>query len=209
MSTINAMENKIKSDINRSDLTSQISTAINRAIRYYYNSDNFYFNETTATFDTVSGQKIYENTDSGTGITDIAEILMVKIAINASTLIELTPRTFQYLEQLDVNSNPGQPFDYAYYNQNFYIYPIPDAAYTVTVYYNKEYSDLSGNNSNDFTTDAEDLIEARARWLLYMHVIRDSEAAAMSKAEEKDALQALRISTARKTSTGKVRPIKF
>ncbi len=204
MTTFTDMVGNIADDIQRPDLTTQIGRFLNRSIRYYYNSDIFYFNETTGTFSTVASQKIY--TQANTDLTDIAGILMVKIAINSSTNIELTPRTLQYIEQINVNASPGQPSDYAYYNQSFYIYPIPDAAYTVTVYYYKEYTDISGTQSNDFTTDAEDLIEARTRWQLYSHVIRNSEAAQAAKQEELDALSALRISTGRKISTGLARP---
>ncbi len=207
MSTFADMVSKIADDMKREDLTTNIGVAVNRAISHYAGQDPFYFNEATGTFSTVASQKIYTSTD--TNITDIASILMVKIAINASTLIELTPRTFQYIEQLDVNSNPGQPFDYAYYNESFYIYPIPDAVYTVTVYYYKDYPELEGAQSNDFTNFAEDLIEARARWNLYSATIQDVEAAKLAKDQEMDALQALRYSSARKMSTGKVRPIQF
>ena len=207
MSTFEGMGVNIATDINRIDLISKIEDNINRAIRYYYNSDDFYFNEGTGTFSTVADQQIY--TSSNTNITDIASILQVKIEINTSTNMVLTPRTFQYIQEVNVNQTTGQPFDYAYYNQAFYIYPVPDNAYTITVYYNKSYADLSGSDSNAFTTDAEDLIEARVRWMMYSHVIRNPEAAQTAKAEEMDALQALRISSGRKMSTGLVRPIRF
>lgn len=207
MSTFDDMVNKIASDMQRSDLKTQIGTAINRAIRYYYDKDPFYFNEATATFTTTQGQKIY--TPSDTNITDIAKILQVEIEINPSTNISLTPRTFQYIQDVNINNTQGQPFDYAYYNESFYIYPVPDNTYTITVFYNNEFQELSGAESNAFTTDAEDLIEARARWSLYKAVIRNKDAALDAKEQETDALQAIRTATARRVSTGKVRPIKF
>lgn len=207
MTTFNSMVAKIADDMQRGDLTTQIGREINRAIRYYYNLDPFYFNEATGTFTTVQGQQIYTSTN--TGITDISALLWVKIAINSSWQKELNPRTFQYIQEYNINATQGQPFDYAYYNESFYLYPVPNDAYTVTVYYNKTFADLSGEQENAFTTQAEDLIEARVRWALYMHAIQNPEAAKMAKEEEMDALQALRIATADIASTGFVRPIKF
>lgn len=208
MATFGELVSNISGDMNRTDLDESIERYINRSIKYYSRQDPFYFNEATGTFSTVASQFIY--TEDDTQLTDIDKILMVKIEINTSTNIELTPRTFQYVQRINVNNSPGQPFDYAYYNNSFYIYPVADQAYTVTVYYNKSYAELSNDSdSNDFTTEAEDLIEARTRWYLYSQVIRNQEGAQNAKQEELDAVSNLRTATLRKTGSGKIHSTQF
>jgi len=42
MTTFSQMVSNIASDIKRNDLETQIGTAINRSIRYYYNTNPFF-----------------------------------------------------------------------------------------------------------------------------------------------------------------------
>lgn len=202
MSTFADMTSRIADDINRSDLTTQIGLAINRAIDFYAKKYRFWFNEATATFNTVASQVNYTSTD--TSITRIREIDFVKITINSSNTYELRPVTYMELQRDYSNTTiTGQPMEYAYYKENFYLYDPPDAAYTITVSYVKDYADLSGSQDNDFTTNAEDLIEARASWWVYTRLVKDYDAAAIAKQEEKEALESLIKETNRVKATGR------
>ena len=206
MSTFNTMVSRIADDINRSDIDTQIGLAINRAIAFYANKSRFWFNETTGTFSTVANQLIYT---SSVIPTDIAKIDYVQITLSSTNLYQLTPRLYNWVQDMNTGLITGQPTDYAYYSQQFYIYPIPTAIYTITVSYVKKYSTLSGTQTNDFTTYAEDLIEARAEAWIYQRILKDFENATASKAEEKEALQALQTETTRIISTGKTFPTVF
>jgi hypothetical protein len=192
----------------RSDINTQIDLAINRAITYYSRKERFWFNETTATFNTVANQFNY--TSSDTGISNMLYRDLVKITINSTTIIELVERTYKDVQIRNVGNVAGTPEDYAYYKQNWYIYPIPNAVYTITVSYVKSYAALSADgDSNDFTDNAEDLIEARALWWLYSRLLRNKEKADEAKADELEALTALQDQTNRLIRTGKVTPTDF
>lgn len=205
MSTLAQMRSRIADDLDRSDLSSQIDKAINRAIKYYQGR-RFWFNETTGTFTTVADQRTYGSAD---GLpSDIVEIDFLKIALT-SLDDPITPRTYSWIENIDLGNNlTGEPTDYALYQEKVYLYPIPDATYTITVSYQQSYSELSSDSdTNDWTTEAEDLIEARARWWLYTRVIQDREMAADAKAEEREALKMLVQRTEKMLMKGTLTPM--
>lgn len=202
MSTLSDLRTNIADDINRSDLSTQIDKAINRAIRFY-RRDRFWFQETSGTFATVASQQAYSTAD---GIpSDIAEIDYVKITYQSNWIVELDPVTLQEVQNLNIGNYTGKPEKYAFYQQKFYLWPIPDAAYTVTVFYTKNYSDLSsGSDSNDYTNYAQELIENRARWWLNMRIIKDMEGAKGDKEMEIESLNALRAESERYISSGQI-----
>lgn len=205
MSTLAQMRSRIADDLNRTDLNSQIDKAINRAIRYYANGYRFWFNETTATFVTVANQFNYS-----TGPSDLAEIDYVKIALSANNNLPITPRTYNYIQTITPGNLTGTPTDYAYYKENFWLYPIPNQVWTITVSYTKFYAEMTADaNTNDFTEEAEDLIESRAEWWLYSRVIKDYDAAQVAKQAEESAFIALTNETTRLTKSGRVVPTQF
>lgn len=207
MSTFSQMRSKIADDLNRSDLTTQINRAINRAINHY-KKQRFWFNESTDTFSTVVDQESYGSADGVA--TDIVEIDEAKITISSSVKPTLTKQTFQYIQEMNYGNFSSQPTDYAIFQNKIWLYPIPNQVWTITLYYQKSYSDLSADaDENDFTTYAEDLIEARATWWLYKTVIRDKDAADDYKQVELDALTSLQAHTIKLKSSNKLRPTEF
>lgn len=208
MSTLIEMRQRIADDLNRSDLNSQINKAINRAIEHYAKQFRFWFNEKTATFSTIASQFNYS---SANGIpTDMREIDYVKIALSATNNVPLVSRTYDYIQTANVGNLTGTPSDYAYYKENFWLYPVPNAAYVITVSYAKSYPVMTADaDTNDFTEEAEDLIESRAEFWLYKRVIKDYDAAQVAKAEELEALTALLTETKRITASKRIRPSSF
>ena len=206
MSTFLQMRTKIADYLDRSDLTDQIKDAINRAIEYY-EKERFWFNEKVGTFATVANTKNYGS--AGGVPTDIAEIDYVEVTQSGKEY-ELKPRTFDYIKQRQGYDPTGLPTDYAFYQENFYLNPVPNGIYTITISYQQKYTALSADaDTNDFTTDAEDLIEARSRWWLYKNVIKDREEADLAKQDELDALNSLREKTRKLIATGYVKPTCF
>lgn len=198
MSTFAQMRAVIADDLNRSDMTTQINRAINRAI-HYYTKERFWFNEKTSTFSTTNTVKNY---DSSTIPTDIAQIDYMEIVVSGSDL-ELTPITYTEIESMDVNHQTGIPSKYAWYKENIYLFPIPNNTYTVNISYQQTYADLSADSdTNDWTTSAEDLIEARACWWIYARVLKDQDQANSYKALEIDALESLREQTTKLIDVG-------
>jgi hypothetical protein len=207
MSTLAQMRSRIADDINRNDINTQIDKAINRAIRFYYNSERFWFNETVTTFSTIANQNDYGSSD---GIpSTLLEIDYLKL-INSGKEFELDERTYQYIQSINGGNYAGQPTDYAYYQGKIYLYPTPNQIWTISLSYRKSYAELSSDSdTNDFTTYAEDLIEARASWWVYKRILKDYEAAKDSKNEELEALTALSNATYALTATGQITPTDF
>lgn len=206
MSTLSEMRARIADDLDRSDLSTQIDKAINRAIRHYAYK-TFWFTQTTGTFVTVANKKSYGISD---GLpSDIKEIDYAKIRIN-DTDYELTKRTYAYIEQVDPSIYTGDPDDYAWYAEKMHLYPVPDSSYNVTVSYSRSYTEMTSDAAtNDFTTEAEELIESRVRWWIYSRVIKDYEAANIAKANENEARLVLEAETERLTTSQRLKPINF
>lgn len=192
MATLGDLQDRIADDLNRTDLSTQILKAINRAIAYYA-KEPFWFTETTTTFTTSDGATYYTNSSPAAFPTDISRIQYAEIADGSGNTYELEAWPIERVRMTNVNASEGDPVAYGWWQNYFYTYPIANAARNVTVYYTKTYATLTGTgSSNDFTNNAEDLIEARARWWLYTRVVMDTEQAQLAKLEEVDALKALR-----------------
>lgn len=202
------MKDAIANYLSRSDLSSEIGDAINRAIDHY-EPVRFWFNEGTGTFSTVASQQSYTSTD--TSITDIAKIDAIQCTVNGSKYT-LTPRTYNWI--IDVNTSSttttGQPCDWAFYGEKIWFYPTPDTAYTITLSYQNSYADLSADDDyNDFTTYAEDLIEARVMWFIKSMILKDMDGAVLAKQAENDALSSLMKRTNQMLSSKTLRASSF
>ena len=204
MATLADLRARIQDDIDDPNLTSQIDVAIKRAINYYQ-TQRFWFNAKTSTFVTVSGTAEYSSTEGFPS--DIIHIDKVKSTISSNDFYIPRISYEEYLETDTGNIN-GQPDVYAIYKESMFIFPTPDASYTVSLSYHHSYDELaSDGDSNDFTNNAQDLIEARAEWFLYSRIIKDTEMAQLAKAEEFDVLGELRARTDKYIATSTVRPM--
>ncbi len=194
----------------RSDLNTEIDRAINRAIAYYAQK-RFWFNETTGTLSTVASQQSYSTSD---GLpSDISEIDVVSLTTDSSNTYTLNPRTFQYIKDVNTSgtSNTGHPADWSWYASKLWFYPTPDAVYTVTISYKKDYPTAlsADSDTNDFTDNAQDLIEQRAAWWVSAVMIRDFDSARAFKETEMDEYRRHQRKTDQLTTTGRIRPTQF
>lgn len=207
MATFEDMRARIADDLNRTDLTTQIQKAINRAIEFY-EKERFWFNENVWSFSTSSGTE--QVAFSGANTTDLKEIDKVTLTRSATDIYPLEQITYQRLRDIATSGSSntsGPPSDFALFKNTWFFYPLPDQNYVVHVYGQKAYATLSASSdTNDFTTEAEDLIEARARWWLYSNILKEPQNAAVAKAAEVEALNALREKTTKLISTGTIQP---
>ena len=207
MATFEEMQNRIADDLNRTDLTTQIKKAINRAVEFY-EKERFWFNESVWSFSASNG--VEEVSFSSALTTDVFERDAVTLTRSATDIYPLDEITFQELRRIatsGTSNSQGPPSRYATFNNRWFFYPVPDSNYVLHVYGQKGYATLSASgDTNDFTTDAEDLIEARARWWLYARVLKDMPNATVAKTEEIEALQSLRSKSTSRISTGRVKP---
>lgn len=210
MSTLATMRATIADKINRTDLNTQIDLEINRAIEHYYNSERFFFNETSGSFSTVASQEAYTASDAAF-IGTIREVDYVKLVVTSTNHQPLELRTFQDLQRINQGRATGQPSNYAWYQNGFYLYLIPNAVWTVTVFYTKTYTDLVlAADTNDYTVYAEDLIEAHAMAAMYNDYLKQYEEGSKAKEKEGMALLALRSRTsAADISTNQIQPTAF
>src|SRR3990167_9795750 len=131
MTTLASLKSVLADDLNRSDLSTQIGTAIESAIDHY-RTTRFFFNETRgSTFATVASQSRYTSSDDA----DIPLWFQLdKVFVNDGTrereLSIYEPAEMEYL--LGETSPPENvPYAYAYYDRSFWLYPVPGAVYTV------------------------------------------------------------------------------
>lgn len=209
MALLSALKAEIADDIARSDLSSQIGNAILASIEEY-EGERFWFNETRAyTFATVAATSDYTLTPSAT-IADFIKVDWVQILVGGRpiNLDRGDPTVIDW--RIAAQANSGQPYEYAFYDQKFRLWPVPNAIYTVRVAGHYKLVTLTADSqTNAWTTEAYELIRAAAKVRLYALVIKNAEQAAVEDQAKQRALAVLRSKTTDKIGTGIIRPTQF
>lgn len=216
MATLADMKARIASEIARSDLTTQIASAITSAIAEYQ-KERFRFSEhgtsNPISFNTVIGQASYAAAAN-------ADIPLMK-HIDFMTYTQGSA-TFEIMRRSTVdvvlaNQNGqinGPPDEYAYEGNAITLYPIPDAVYPVNIFGFYEYPApaLDAELNNAWMNEAERLIRCRAKYELATHVTRNATmAAAMSPdtGETRRAFKSLKAEMNNIKSVGRVQAMRF
>lgn len=163
------MQTRIANELVRSDIGTEIQDAIKNAIAFYA-SYRFDFNEGRATRYTTSGTQYYSLPE------DFIELDKVMILVQNNYTYPLEPRSYDWLLEHQSNTEwSNRPSDYAIFNDQLVVYPIPDDSYQLTLVYQKELSDLSASaDTNAFMEikRGEELIRTHAKIDLMENVIR-------------------------------------
>lgn len=189
MATYLDMRTRIADELNRTDLTAQISKAVLSAIAKH-ERQRFYFNQKTATFATVADQEYY----AAAAHADIPTLVTIMAATvtNSGVKSPLRVVPFDAIDDEQDGSIKGAPTVLAYFAQQVRLYPIPDAAYTVTMAYHYRLTTLSADaDTNAWTNDAEELIRRAAKRIIHTDIERDLEAATVAAQAEAEALDTL------------------
>lgn len=204
MATLGTMKARIADELARADLTSQIALAITSAIAFY-DTRRFWFNETEATFNTVSGTDAYTASDAAFIATLIEDDSMTVTVSGKKSPLRKVP--FGEIQAERIDAVPaGPPARYAFYRQRLYVAPVPDAAYALIVFYTAQLGvPASDGASNAWTTEAEELIRLHAKVDLFENVIRDYPEADRMRAREADVLARLSALSNRRASSGVIR----
>jgi hypothetical protein len=186
-------------------LTTQVKQAINDAIAYY-EIYPFRFNQGfDNSITTVSGTEAY-NIPTNLLILNRAQILYT-----ASDLRRLTIYFWEdYQEWREgYNSTQGQSDICMIYDDDIYLYPTPNGTYTLQLWYTKRLANVpftANSQSNEWSGRARNLIKARAKYLLLMHRIQNSEWAEVMALEEAAQLRSLQSENARQNAPRELMP---
>lgn len=201
MATYGDMQTAIALWIKRDDLTSEIKSAILKAVAHYTLEEWPWTEERSTSLTTVDATKTVAlpsnfSKDSGLSITV------------SGTTYELTRRTQQEMERLYTSTTEeGQPSTYSIWTGLIWLYPIPDGVYTLTLLYYKDLTALvNSTDTNEWTDQAEEMIEARATWWLASRSMRDPELAMAAKETELEEYQRLRARMTVRKSSGRITP---
>lgn len=211
MTTLATMKSRIADELSRTDLTSQIATAINDAIALYQ-PKRFYFNETNANglqFTTVASQETYDKNDLASleYLYDVDDVFVI-VGVNRFRVKRIDPTTF------NINRMPyfiGQPYQYMWNNRQFSFTPIPNDAYTMIIlgFYKFAAPASDSETDNVWMTDAERMIRQCAKRMLYQDILLDADAAAACLAGEEEAFYSLRNTSNSMSRTGSIEPMRF
>lgn len=206
-----SLQSLVADDLMRSDLTTQIQTEIVGAVNYFQN-ERFYFNEDrSVSFTTASAQEFYSSADNS-NIDDYLEIDSIVTTVNG-TRYKLDRTTYDELERKSTNtSTTGYPQEFAYYNQQIRMYPIPNGSYGSRISGVLRFAQLSAaGDTNAWTrmADAGHLIRWEAERRIYSTIIKDDENAMRCARNAGQELTRLREETNRRLSSGRVMPTQW
>ena len=208
------MQNRIADELVRDDLASQISNAINDAIRTWEGA-RFAFNERRYLINTVNGTEYYDMagptllTSAGAAVGTgeiVLELDNITCTVN-NMPYPLTPRTQQWFDRYATlpTQYKGQPDSYTIYNNQLRLFPIPNAAYPLNL---SALARLSPNplsddgDTNSWMTEGEALIRHQAKFIIYRDIVRDADGRALSAEGIQEAQWSLERKMAAKAYTG-------
>lgn len=207
MSTYTQLQSNIATTLSRNDLTTSIQEAIKRAVRYY-ERELFWFNYAE---DSFVGSSTAQRSWTISSTNTFLYVTQVVVNYN-SARYELEPANMEDIKAMDATNLNGLPSRWAMDPVDSHIVFDTNLNVTATVSYTyiKKMTTLSAvGDSNEFTNNASDLIEARACWWLYLTKIKNGAAAQAMKEEELNQLACLKGETSFKTSSGRVKPTQF
>jgi hypothetical protein len=204
------MKSRIADELARGDLTTQIANAINDAIGFYQN-ERFAFNESRdITFNTVAGQEFYGTADNAAIPTMFSfDYLILYLGAIPWPVKRRTPFEVEILNNNGLVT--GQPYNFAWYNKQIRLGPVPSGVFTMRVAGRVTYAAPTDDNdtSNPWMNDAEKLIRSRAKYELALNILRDTDLAQIQAAQTTEAFEQLKGLANRLTGTGEIAPTLF
>jgi hypothetical protein len=204
------MKQRILDEIDRGDLASQTSLAINDAISFYQN-ERFIFSESRdITFSTVAAQEFYGAAANAAIPTMWSfDYLILYLGSIPWPVKRRTPEEVEIL-----NNNGlvmGQPYNYAWYNKQIRLGPVPDAVYSMRIAGRITVAAPASDVEvgNPWMIDAEKMIRCRAKYELFLNVIKDTDQAQVMAAQIQEAYDQLKGAANRLTGTGEISPTQF
>ena len=203
MATYLELRTRITGEINNDEVTAgAISLAVMSAVNHY-GDEPLWEKEAQATAATTPDQEYYELPS------DCAMVLAIQIKRD-TRWIDLNPRTMEWMNEANDNSSyNGDPTDYSIFNKQIRLSPIPDSTMSLLLTERVILSTLTDGATSVFTLEAEELIRARAKWDIYLHVIENTEKAMVMKSVETEAIKMIRKRSNRYYGEGRIRPTRM
>lgn len=219
MTTLGALKAEIAGDLVRSDLANEVASAIASAITFY-KTTRFFFNETrTTTFTSVAAQSDYTAADNA-NIPLFFAIDDIYVQAGSATPIPMAktdPDEIEFLIGGGAGSS-GQPFRWSWFAKALRFYPIPaDTSFTFRVIGAREFAAPASDDEVDnvWMTDGYELIRCRAKGLLFLHVIKNADQAAIMLGQDGNggaagmAKSTLRRATTDRRGSGRIKATSF
>lgn len=206
MATLSDLKTRIITETNRDDLQDELAHALTLCIQQsidFYKNSRFWFNELRTTTTAAAG---VEYTDIPPGYAFVDELRIVVGGVRYG----MTKHHMDWIEEMYSVPLIGQPTDWAEYQFQARMWPTPNINYTLIwfgvsdVTPALDYTDP--NSTNDWLTHGYDLIDARARFLLYRDYFRDEGGMAIAKAAETESFSNLKSRSNRLVGTGRIIP---
>lgn len=207
MTTYATLKSNIATTISRDDLTSSIAEAVQRACRFY-ERELFWFNRAEDSFISSSNAKQVFTISSTNTLLSVEQVV---INYN-SRRYEPERSNLDSAKAWDASNVNGLPSRWAFDpNVPGVIFDTSiNVTSTISYTYLKRNATLSAaGDTNELSTNAPDLLEARACWWLYLTKIKNYPAAQAMKDEEMSQLNQLKGENTMKLASGKVTPTEF
>lgn len=183
----------------------QIQNACFQAIRWC-EREVYYFNETRDVFFAANdGQDWYDGNDNP----NIPTLIRITAAYcerpdgRRTQIRRVMPDELEHLA--DSSASRGEPSAFTYFGQRVRLYPIPDdAGYTIRLQLGpyRLTTISSESDSNVWTTEAFDMVKARAKYIIYKDILKDATLAAEALNDYTEQHNALKAETSRRNGRG-------
>lgn len=205
------LEALIADDLARSDLTTQISYAVQTAIEAY-EEEPFWFNTNYRVTATLSSSANYIAVSALPA--RFLKFDRVRVTLNSGRDIDLYERDYDWIMARQDVVTYAIPMEYCIYNQKMLFDSNADANRTIIM---DGLVSLGSAASNSYSTadstawfnEARELVRHRAKREIYQHTLKDADMASSAKIAEDDAFNTLKTKTNQRASTGYVRPTEF
>lgn len=217
MTTLGTMITEIEGHLGRTDLSAAngpIQKSIEAAVRFLQ-PISFYFNDNDeTTFSTVAAQEEYDDDDTS-GSPEMSEwYRMDAVFLEESSgqrhELDLMPYA-QIKTMTDTTDSSSRPTHYCRYKNKMYLYPQPDAVYTIRLagHYKYAFPAASGTTDNAWFTEAYDCVMCYAKAHLYTHRIKNPDMAqAMYQVAEIEKAKLI-SATSKKEATNRLESTQF
>lgn len=181
--TLGDLKTRILTETDRDDLgagealEAQLALCIARAVEHY-SDQRFWFNR-------AAGSRTTSNAVATVAMPAGVRVAEA-VAYGGAPLIKTS------VEAIEHRSESGQPSHWAQSGDTIQLWPIPNGIYSLAIYGIAQIDPPAGDGaSNAWTSEAQDLIAARTRFLLFRDVLRDVEGTQLAAQAEGEALSRL------------------